>query len=401
MKKNSVHYLDKFNDARELIVSSFYHSYKTNKDNPRVLFTKYQEIQRLLFSSRETLMDNDVTVGLYCNPFFCLGHIQMCILHLLDIPHLVDSYPTLWEGDLSQCELYETVYQIAQSKNISPEMDSYILFLKKHLARLYRGGGVLDGMPTWIHKTKPSRASFIYFIDVFYMLYLIECDIQVHTYIETFALLAPKNIRTRYCYSCILEKVNTFASNRLNLDSVEFDKDTLKEYLAEYICPLGEEVRYGSEHHGVVTKSLQPIIQGRFPFLVTSYLTTFTTGVDKDIFEHCPPEIQNRMILYLFVQLCRRFQFDLNVLIRKDHNILRSKSFIQKINLPIFIFLRKEIHVLYQGIRIHSPDVRESIAFWLLMLSENRFQVDIISSRFNLKPLKHNLGLSKAACEHR
>src|SRR3972149_2617251 len=242
---------DQYKKRRDLPDEEVYKLYKTiDKD----VAINYHEMMQ-----QETATEYDNTV------FFIITYIQLKYLHYLNnrqffklsYGELIDTGLVVWNKDpmfMTQMELYESLFHISRQWNnhmngYSSDLDNYILSLKIRLGTLMKANDlsvqILDGSSSWIEN---GKASWIFFIDCMTMIGQMQHFMMIFRRIEKFdsttitiMSLSKKNMK--YSLEDITEKLKKYIMTRFNSNTVEMNREVLKEYMSENFMALGEPFR--------------------------------------------------------------------------------------------------------------------------------------------------------------
>src|SRR3972149_881135 len=128
-------------------------------------------------------------------------------------------------------------------------LNNYILSLKIRLGTLMKANDlsvqILDGSSSWIEN---GKASWIFFIDCMTMIGQMQHFMMIFRRIEKFdsttitiMSLSKKNMK--YSLEDITEKLKKYIMTRFNSNTVEMNREVLKEYMSENFMALGEPFR--------------------------------------------------------------------------------------------------------------------------------------------------------------
>src|SRR3989304_3060993 len=103
------------------------------------------------------------------------------------------------------------------------------------------------------------------------------------------------------------------------------------------------------------------------------------------------------MVLYVFQKnICEGRGFDFfKYCLKKDSEILSEYENIKHYKYPLIISCVKCIGVVYHGVLYKSDDIFVLLAFWIVIISKKKFEIDTIDKIHNLADLKTLLLLEK------
>ena len=118
---------------------------------------------------------------------------------------------------------------------------------------------------------------------------------------------------------------------------------------------------------------------------------------DIDIYNTSCDFIKRMMVLYVFQKnICNGLGFDfMKYCLRTNSDILSEYEIIKHYKYPIIILCVNRIGLVYQGVLYKSDDIFILLAFWIVIISKKKFEIDTIDKIHNLDGLKILLLLEK------
>lgn len=305
----------------------------------------------------------------------------------------------LWDkhpSELTQVELYECVYNIATKwctkiDIITLDLQRYILLLKIRFAYLIKAydpeNKNLDGIKEWIDNNKPS---WLYYVDVISMFGKMSQYIMIRRKIKKFTIKnIDHNITQEYLYNFdnLKRNIQDYIKKHIEIESVKLNKEKIKEYISDKIIPLGEFVRYGLDHQGVVPTNNISIIQDRYNSVINSYIANSTINTNKKIYENASMHVKQDIIFYIFIRLCKQFDIDFEKeLFRVNEQIMNINDSMSSIILRCMghYYLYND-DVIYKS---ENNDIFDIITMWVLLISDQEFHIDDIDIIYDFSDLK-------------
>ena len=190
-----------------------------------------------------------------------------------------------------------------------------------------------------------GKVTWKFFVDSYTMLYKVSIIHEINRWISQKRMLIPASIGIKYTIDSIAKGIETIIQTRFETESIELEKENLKEDLSVATMTLGEDVRYGLQHNETIPDSSYAIIQERFSTVINAYISKFTAMTDLEIVKNAPRYVYIRIILNSFKHLVLQTEFDLSILIFDGFRILTKKSFITACECPTFVLNRESLYL--------------------------------------------------------
>lgn len=413
-----------------LIEKKKYHDLKISGLLPTKALDEAERLNCLCASERQKWTGDDVYRMTHLNTLYntlqyiIAGYLVYARDYVRALPFCPDSPELLpwlvWPKhpmDYSQRELYESVYWIAIKwprerpiEHAANVFTTYLLLLKTRLATFARKNRTdpkfFDGNSKWLASdTGEKRCSAFFFIDVSNMISIFERDMHLiwinsglkHICYQPGAadsLKSPNNESNDpmhytfledepYCLSEFVQALKTKLHDAFSTTSTKIPRSLLQKLTSEDFVPAGENMRYGISHNGSEPRDKMAYVTTALCPVTVSHVTQLGHSTDIKIHDmlDVSSNLRKHMVLHQFDILCQNCGLDFT------EECLTCPSKFVFTNFPQIILDPPYVSVFFKDTITHFIDIYDALGYWLLILSDTNFVLNLYTIKCNLTKL--------------
>lgn len=377
----------------------------------------------LLWKDKEYKVNHEATL-LLALQYVCMGYLNLARDWIEEKPMVENEYLmeyaswTIHPMNMTQMQLYEAVYCIASrwKRTTMPPRAHYsrlkrhFLFLKARLATMTRKSRReweenLNGTKKWVKENDHKRCSLRYTIDVLMMILVFERDLYLLEKLSSLEQISfvggipPDEFSVgEFSFGTIKASLDSYVHSCFADNNNKLERATLANFVCEDIMAVGEDIRYGFTHGGVVPSEKSALVLHSYsPVTVFQITLIGKESNDDKIFGESKGLLRSLLLLYQFDILCRSagLEFSQLCLKRLETPVKKFTSFPQ-------IYLHGiDIYFVNQRTVYKFFDMMDALSFWLLYVFSNGMRLSTKRQHYDLTEVADQLGLLEVEGIHR